>query len=470
MSVILEQLEEWLTINSEGEHLEFKEAKNRFDFEELVKYCVALANEGGGHMVFGVSDKPPRKVVSTAAFDVPERTVAGIYERLHFKVTWTELAHPDGRVLVFSIPPRPVGHPVEYKGCYWMRAGEELVPMTPDQLKRIFAEGEPEFVDQTALGGCSEEEIASLLDLQSYFDLMERPFPSTRVEAVKVFEGKGFVRKEKGAFAISNLGAMLFAKRLDEFGDLQRKAVRVIVYDGTTKSRVKADKDKTGIKGYASGFESLLDYIADQLPASEEIESALRVTTHAYPKKAIRELVGNAIVHQDFAERGTGVTVEIFDDRIEITNPGLPLLDADRFIDENQSRNEKFAKAMRQLRICEERGHGIDEVVKLAEIYQLPPYQCRLGSRHTTMILMRYKPLRELTPEERVRAVYQHCCLRFVNNEATNNESIRERFQIDKKNAAQATRLLNEAVAAEKIRPADPKAANKLKRYVPYWA
>lgn len=470
MNVTLELLDQWLLAPSEGEHLEFKEAKNNFHFEKLVDYCVALANECGGHIVLGVSDKPPRKVVGTSVFDVPERTVGGIYERLHLKVICTELSHPDGRVLVFSVPSRPIGQPIEYNGRYLMRAGEELVPMTPDQLKNIFAEGQPDFVEQIARHGCSQEDVAQLLDLQSYYELRQRPFPSTRVEALKAFEKKGFIQSEHGKYAITNLGALLFAKRMEDFGDLQRKAVRVIVYEGTSKSRIKEGKDKTGIKGYAAGFEPLLEYIFDQLPASEEIGSALRVTTHAYPKKAIRELVGNAIVHQDLTERGTGIKVEIFDDRVEITNPGLPLLDEDRFIDENQSRNEKLAFALRQLGICEERGHGIDEVVAHVEVYQLPPYQCRLGSHHTTMILSRYKLLRDLAPEERIRAIYQHCCLRFVNNKTTNNESVRERFKIDKKNASQATRLINEAVSAGKIRPADPDAAYKLKSYVPYWA
>ena len=180
--------------------------------------------------------------------------------------------------------------------------------------------------------------------------------------------------------------------------------------------------------------------------------------------------MGNAIVHQDLTERGTGITVEVYDDRVEVTNPGLPILPVDRFIDENQSRNEKFADALRQLGICEERGHGMDAVVSEIEAHQLPPYQCRLGSRHTTVVLSRYKVLKDLTPDERIHAIYQHCCLRFVTNQITNNESIRQRFTIEKQNAATASRLLAEAVTAKKIRPVDENAANKLMRYVPYWA
>ena len=466
----IDELEALLQVKSENEHVEFKEAKNNFHFEKLVDYCVALANEGGGRMVLGVSDKRPRKVVGTTAFDIPEKTCGGIFERIHLKVRCDEIAHPDGRVVVFHVPSRPVGQAVEYKGRYSMRAGEDLVGMSPDQLKAIFEEGQPDFIDLSAKEGCSEEEVVSLLDTQSYYDLRERPYPSSRAEVLAAFEKKGFIGKTATGYRITNLGALLFAKNLGDFPHLARKAVRVIVYDGTTKSKVKGGKDVAGKRGYASGFNDLVDYIFDQLPAGEEIQTALRTTTYAYPKKAIRELVGNAIVHQDLRETGTGITVEIFDDRIEVTNPGLPILPVDRFIDENQSRNERFAATLRSLRVCDERGHGIDEVVRHIEVFQLPPFFCRLGTRHTTVILSRYKQLRELAPDERNQAVYQHCCLRYVNNRITNNESIRERFGIEKQNSAQATRLLNEAVAKRLIRLADPDAAHKLKRYVPYWA
>ncbi len=466
----VEELEVLLQVRSENEHVEFKEAKNNFHFEKLVDYCVALANERGGRIVLGVTDRMPRRVVGTQAFEIPEKTCGGIFERIHLKVTFEEIAHPHGRVLVFSVPSRPIGQAIEYKGFYSMRAGGELVGMSPDQLKAIFLEGQPEFIDRTARDSCSEEDLTALLDTASYFDLLERPYPSSRSEVVSTFAKKGFISKSEKGYRITNLGALLFAKNVAVFSDLSRKAVRVIVYEGTTKSKVKGGKDTTFRKGYASGFNDLVDYIYDQLPASEEIRAALRTTSFAYPKKAIREIVGNAIVHQDLIETGTGVTVEVFDDRVEFTNPGLPILPVDRFIDENQSRNERFAMTLRALRICDERGHGIDEVVRHIEVFQLPPYVCRLGSRHTTVILSRYKLLRELTPDERNQAVYQHCCLRYVSNKITNNESIRERFGIEKQNSAQATRILNEAVAKGLIRLADPDAAHKIKRYIPYWA
>src|SRR5258708_6722194 len=167
-----QQIDALLGVRSEDEHLEFKAAENRYDFEELVDYCVALANEGGGRMILGVTDKAPRRVVGTKAFDVPERTVAGIYERLELKVTCDEVAHPGGRALVFHVPSRPRGQPVHYKGKYLMRAGEDIVPMSPDQLRAIFAEGQPDWLCQAALTGCDDDRVGQLLVTQAYFVLL----------------------------------------------------------------------------------------------------------------------------------------------------------------------------------------------------------------------------------------------------------------------------------------------------------
>jgi len=144
MSTVLDKLREWME-GKEDEHLEFKEAKNRFDFEELVKYCAAIANEGGGKLILGVTNKRPRRVVDCRAFESLERTKAGLTERLHLRFEIDEIEHPDGRVLVFHVPSRPIGMPIQYRGSYWMRAGEGLVPMTPDRLKRIFDEAGPDF-------------------------------------------------------------------------------------------------------------------------------------------------------------------------------------------------------------------------------------------------------------------------------------------------------------------------------------
>jgi len=134
------QLQKWMD-SKEDEHLEFKEAKQNFHFDKLVKYCAALANEGGGRMVLGVTDKIPRQIVGCQTFQPLERTKAGLIERLRLRIEGEEINHPDGRVVVFHVPSRPIGMPIQIEGAYWMRSGEDLATMTPDMLKRIFDEG-----------------------------------------------------------------------------------------------------------------------------------------------------------------------------------------------------------------------------------------------------------------------------------------------------------------------------------------
>ena len=135
------------------------------------------------------------------------------------------------------------------------------------------------------------------------------------------------------------LASLLRPKNLDEFEEVGRKAVRVIVYKG--KNKIDTIREQIGKRGYAVGFEGLIDWINGQLPANEEIGRAFRSETRMYPEIAIRELVANAIIHQDFSEKGFPM-IEIFSDRIEISNPGIPLITPQRFIDEYVSRNERL--------------------------------------------------------------------------------------------------------------------------------
>ena len=469
MNTTTQQIDALLSVRSEDEHLEFKAAENRYDFEELVGYCVALANEGGGRMILGVTDKPPRRVVGTKAFDVPERTVAGIHDRLQLKVTFEEVAHPGGRVLMFHVPPRPQGHPVHYEGRYLMRAGEKLVPMSPDQLRRIMAEGELDWALMPAMTDCGGEKIVQLLDTQSYFDLLHLPYPATREAVLERFASERLIERTDTLWTITNLGAILFAKKLDEFDRLARKAPRVIVYEG--KNKLKTKTDKLGTKGYAVGFQGLVEFVNGLVPSNEVIEQALRREVKMFPEIAVRELVANALIHQDFTETGASVMIEIYEDRMEISNPGRPFISPDRFIDEYQSRNERLAGLMRRLGICEEKGSGVDKVVQAAEVYQLPAPDFRVGERRTSAVLFAHQDIDEMDRNDRVRACYQHCCLRYVMNEQMTNQSLRERFKLPESKVATVSQIIAATVDAGKIKPADPtQTSTRYRSYVPFWA
>lgn len=148
MFITPEQIDLWRSINTEHQTLEFKEAKTQFDNKKLYRYCVAIANEGGGYLVLGIADAAPRPVVGTSAFNNPVEMAAKIFSAIGFRVNIQEINHPDGRVVVFQIPSRPRSTAYHYEGAYLMRSGEELVPMSEDRLRVIFAEGQPDWLEQ----------------------------------------------------------------------------------------------------------------------------------------------------------------------------------------------------------------------------------------------------------------------------------------------------------------------------------
>lgn len=169
---------------------------------------------------------------------------------------------------------------------------------------------------------------------------------------------------------------------------LSRKGIRVIVYKG--KNKIETIREQAFVSGYAVCMDNAIDWINGQLPANEVIGEMMRENVTMYPKLAVRELMGNLVIHQDFSELGTPM-IEIYSDRIDLSNPGVPLVSVDRFIDEYQSRNEALADIMRRMGFCEEKGSGLDKVIALVEAYQLPPVRIKVSENRTSVTIEAYK-------------------------------------------------------------------------------
>jgi ATP-dependent DNA helicase RecG len=471
--ITMETLERWLTVPAETERLEFKEAKNQYDTTKLLKYCVALANEGGGYVVLGVTDKPPRQVVGSQAFiettDL-NKIKSYIIEKLRFRVDVTELQHPDGRVLVFIVPTRPVGQPIAFDGAYLMRAGEELVPMTPDFLKRIFAEDQPDWFFQIAKSDASPDDVIALLDTQKYFELLDLPYPTSREAVLERLQSQNLIEPAGGGWKITNLAAILLAKKLDAFSSsLARKAPRFIIYEGTGKLLTR--EDKTDNRGYAVGFEALLDLVHSTAPQNHFIEEVLRKEVKMFPRQALRELIANALIHQDFLATGASVMIEMYTDRIEISNPGLPSIEVDRFIDEYRSRNEPLADIMRRFNICEEKGSGIDKVITAVEDFLLPAPDFRISPTRTTAILFAHQNFADMRKSDRIRACYQHCCLWHINNKRMSNQTLRDRFRLSESSAATVSLIIKATKEAGLIKMDESESTStRYASYLPFWA
>lgn len=309
-----------------------------------------------------------------------------------------------------------------------------------------------------------------MLSYSDYFDLSEIPLPQDRSAILDALSKCDLIHRcDTGCWKITNLGALLFAKNLDDFGNLKRKAIRIILYKG--KGRLETQRERLINKGYASGFKEMIDFIMSMIPNNEVIKQALRRSIPMFPELAIRELVANALIHQDFIVTGSGPMVEIFDDRIEITNPGEPLIDTQRLLDSPpKSRNENIAALMRRFRICEERGSGIDKVVAEVEHFQLPAPDFEMLQGSTRATLFAHKTLNKMDKADRIRACYLHACLKRERRDYLTNSTLRERFGVEAKNKAIISRYIREAVEGDKIKLFDEDAPKKLMKYVPFWA
>lgn len=469
-------------LSQETSWVEFKE--NNAKPEEIGEYLSALSNSATleeqehGYLIWGVRDSD-HEIVGTGVDpavakhgneDLYAWLLRGLSPQVHFR--FEELLIDGQRVVLLQVE-RATHEPVKFNGAAWIRIGsyKKRLDQNPDYARRLWQAFETTPYElRAAAENLTSEEVTTLIDYPAYFDLMKRSLPAQANQILHMLAADRMIVKRPGdGWNITNLGALLFAKNLDNFPVLARKAPRVVQY--ADNSRIETIKEQVGRRGYASGFSGLLEYINNLLPSNEVIEKALRTTVSMYPDLAVRELVANALIHQDFSLRGTGPLIEIFKSRVEISNPGKPLVDPDRFIDiPPRSRNEALAAVMRRVGICEERGSGWDKVAFEIEFHQLPAPRIAVTEDHTKVTLYAYQSLNEMNREDRIRAIYLHAALRYVNGERVTNTSIRERFNIDTHNSARASRLIKEALDAGFIELRDPEAPPKLRDYVPFWA
>lgn len=473
---------ELVKLPDETEWLEFKH--NNDDPQMIGEYISALSNSAAlngktnAYLLWGVEDKT-HKIVGTnfnpfSAKKGGEALENWLLRLLEPKIDFMfyTLQVEGEQVVLLEVAPA-YRHPVTFSGTEYIRLGSHKKKLKElaekeRELWRVF--DKVPFEKQIAVDNIEAGEVLDYLEYTKYFERLKLPLPENRSAILEALIADDMVNKlENGKYAITNLGAILFAKDLSKFNSLQRKAIRVIQYKDNTKFQTM--KEIVGNKGYAVGFEGLIEYINNLLPSNEVIKQAFRETKPMYPELSVRELVANAIIHQDFSQSGNSVMIEIYANRLEVTNPGEPIVDTDRFLDSPpKSRNEILASFMRRINICEERGSGIDKIVFETELYQLPAPLFESTNGYTRSTLFAHKELKDMHKGDKIRACYLHCCLRYIQNDYMTNTSLRERFDIDVKNRSMVSKIINETLDAGKILIYDESVGSKARMYIPSWA
>lgn len=470
--------------SSESQTVEFKESND--DAFMIGKDISALANsaviEGQdyAYMVWGVRDDTHEVVGTTFNPLTAKHSRQELELWLRLKLSknaefrFIRTMVQDKPMVVLRIWPA-AGYPVSFDGTEYIRSGTSTQPVAKNSQReqRLWEITKSEsFEDQIALQWLHEDEALSLLDWDRYFKQTDTPVPASRAAILHFLETDRIVKQlDSGQYAVTNLGALLFATDMQRFPTVARKALRIIRYDGSRRSA--PSRSKIWSAGYAD-MDAIIDYVEALLPEREEIGRALRVTLKGYPTLAVRELVANMLIHQDLTIRGAGPLIEIFDGRIEFSNPGNSLIRVERLVnDPPATRNPRLASLARRLHMCEEAGSGWDKIIDACEESQLPSpeiQQSEGDAPRMSVRLLQYKAFADMSGEERRQACYWHACIQYANSQSLTNASLRERFGMADSGASQISRLIRECVDNGLIRPVDADAARKKMRYVPAWA
>lgn len=421
---LLDLIRELRNLPHETEWVEFK--VNHHEPKTIGEYVSALSNAGAlhdkthGYILWGVEDGT-HDIVGTDFFPAVAKKGSEPLEtwllqllkpRIDFR--FHEVTIDEKRVVIMEID-RAYRQPVAFSGVEFIRIGSTKRKLKDYQEKeralwRVF--DRVSFEDGIAAERVSDSDVLLMIDYPSYFDLLELPLPDGREAILYALQSDRLIAPgEAGGFDITNMGAILFARNLPDFPNLKRKAMRVIQYRGN--GRIETLREQEGVRGYAVGFKGIIDYIMALVPTNEVIQQALRRTVPMFPD---------------------------------------------------------LASLMRRVRICEERGSGIDKVVREIESYHLPAPLFEVPPDSTRAVLFAHKTLADMDGEERIRACYLHACLKRVRRDYLTNASLRERFGIEANNKAIASRRIREAMDAGMIKPFDENASRRMMKYVPFWA
>jgi ATP-dependent DNA helicase RecG len=469
-------VEELLSYGGENEWIEFK--GDNYEPHLIGEYISALSNSAclhktkHGYLIFGIDNNyrivgtnfQPKKEKGKGNENLENWLLRLLNPRIDFEII--QGSHKEKKIVIFKIDSAKKS-PIKFDGVEYIRVGEYKHPLKnfPEKERNLWKIlNEFIFEEGVALEKVNGEDVLTLFNYPEYFSLMKSKLPQNREFILEKLEEERLIQKKGKKYSITNLGAILFANDLNKFPKLSRKKIRVIFYGGN--SRTGTIREREHKEGYAVLFKSLIQYILDQLPSNEVIKTALREEVSMYPPIAIRELLANVLIHQDFFEEGSSPMVEFFNNRIEFTNPGEPLIDTNRFIDHAPiSRNDKLAGFMRRVKICEEAGTGIDKVIESVEIFQLPAPEFIKENKFVKVILYGPRDFKDMTKEDRIRACWQHCVLKYVSRQFMSNSTLRERFKLKGKNDyVQVSKIIRACIDKGYIKQ------DESKRYIPAWA
>lgn len=446
------------------------------DISALANSAV-LADRNNAYMIWGVDDSTHDIIGTTVRLKSEKKGNQELENWLRYLLSKNANfefhdVDIDGAHVELIVITKAEGTPVTFQKVDYIRSGsytKKLIEFPVLQTQLWDKLRHQQFEETFTKTGLKLQEAMRLLNYEAYFTIMRIPMPDSLEECAHyLLEEDLLVKQDDGLYAITNLGAILFAKKLSSFSRLGRKAIRVVQYDKL--NRLAILKEETLEEGYAISFEKAVKVVNMLLPSKENINEVQRSSTSTFPLPAIREAIANACIHQDLYITGAGVVIELFNNRVEVTNPGTPLVDVMRIIDNPpKSRNEKLASLMRRLGMCEELGRGWDRMVISCELKHIPAPRIQIYQDDTKVTLFSHLDFTNMQMDDRIWSTYMHACLKYIEGDGITNSSLRERFGLKPTSSASISRLIKEALEKKLIKPIDSETGQRYMKYIPIW-
>lgn len=359
-------IEELKHLKESEDKVEFKGALNQYNYNNgrrsVLGYIVALANEGGGKLILGVRENKNglHIITGSAAWEGREGKLAeDVYRDKQIRIQTEVLFEADRRVLVIHIPSRPVGKTLKFEDVTLMRVGENLLPMSDEQLFKILQEQEPDFSAKICKGLTIDElnKDAILKLKEAYSKKQDNPQFLTLSDEQALFD-LGLINNSRVTYA----ALILIGKKEAIKSFLPQSSVNLEYRNSLTQ--INFDNRRIFSEPYYIAIENLWEFINQRNGKVPVQQGPYIFDIPFFNKEVIREAINNAIAHRDYRVNSE-VVVKQFPTAMHIINPGgFPLgVSLDNLLTVNSTpRNRLLADVMAKTGVVERSGQGVDKI------------------------------------------------------------------------------------------------------------
>ena len=341
---------ELMVKEGEGLTIEFKEKYTPRIAEDIVSF----SNTRGGFILLGVNDQG--KVIGDKLTGRMKADINCLARSCDPHISITNISQV-GNAIIIEIS-EGEEKPYSCSAGYFRRLDAVSQKMSQKELRIIFRETADRTYEDIPRRDFSTDDV-SLKKVKAFLKETNTSYNVSKGNLTSVLASISIYKEGK----INNAGILMFAENINKY--IPHSETILGAFKGTNKTHIYDRKDVRD--DVLTQFNESISFLQKHLNIRSEIRGVNRYDIYEIPLDALREAVVNAIIHRDYSMRGTNISINVFDDRVEIVNPGgLPSgITSKNFGKESMRRNLIIADLFHRMGKVERLGSGIGKMRKL---------------------------------------------------------------------------------------------------------